>query len=138
MLSQSTLTSTVPRLGSQRGTIVNVASVAGHCIIPTAAHYVASKHSVVAMTRCDALKYSQSSIRINCVSPGAVWTPLVTEAGLPKAFLEMGAAQAPMKRYVEAGEVANAVVFLASAEKASAITGVNLSVDCGTQLLRTL
>jgi NAD(P)-dependent dehydrogenase (short-subunit alcohol dehydrogenase family) len=138
MLSQSPRTPTESRLASQRGTIVNIASVAGHCIIPTASHYVASKHSVVAMTRSDALKYSESSIRINCCSPGAVWTPLVTEAGLPQAFLDMGATQAPMKRYVEANEVANAVVFLASDDKASAITGVNLSVDCGTQLLRTL
>ena len=137
MLIQSPLPTNNPHLKSHRGSIVNVASVAGHCIIPTVSHYVASKHSVVAMTRSDALKHSQSSIRINCVSPGAVWTPLVTEAGLPKEFLEMGAAQAPMKRYVEASEVANAVVFLASSEKASAITGVNLSVDCGTQLLRT-
>jgi NAD(P)-dependent dehydrogenase (short-subunit alcohol dehydrogenase family) len=138
MISQSPRSSNLSQLASHRGTIVNVASVAGHCIIPTTSHYVASKHAVVAMTRSDALKYSQTSIRINCCSPGAVWTPLVTEAGLPQEFLDMGAAQAPMKRYVEANEVANAVVFLASDEKASAITGINLSVDCGTQLLRTI
>jgi NAD(P)-dependent dehydrogenase (short-subunit alcohol dehydrogenase family) len=126
-----------PSFGGQRGTIVNTASIAGNCIIPTTAAYGASKHAVVALTRCDALRHSKDSIRINCVSPGAVWTPMVSEAGLPQQFIDMGAAQSPMKRYVESKEAAEAILFLASPQ-ASAITGVNLPVDCGTQLLRSL
>jgi meso-butanediol dehydrogenase / (S,S)-butanediol dehydrogenase / diacetyl reductase len=61
---------------------------------------------------------------------------MVSEAGLPKHFIDMGAAQAPMKRYVNVVEAADAILFLASPQ-ASAISGINLPVDCGTQLLRT-
>jgi NAD(P)-dependent dehydrogenase (short-subunit alcohol dehydrogenase family) len=126
-----------PSFGGQRGTIVNTASIAGYCIIPTASPYAASKHAVVALTRCDALRHAQDAIRINCVSPGAVWTPMLSDGGLPKEFIELGAAMAPMKRYLQPIEVANAILFLAS-PKASAISGINLPVDCGTQLLRSI
>lgn len=123
--------------GAQRGAIINVASIAGHCIIPTTSPYTASKHAVVALTRCDALRHAQDAIRVNAVSPGAVWTPMVSAAGLPEEFVKLGASMAPMKRYLQPIEVANAILFLAS-PKASALTGVNLPVDCGTQLLRSI
>ena len=122
--------------GGQRGAIINTASIAGHCVIPTTAPYAASKHAIVALTRCDALRHAQDAIRVNCVSPGAVWTPMVSDSGLPQEFIDFGAAQSPMKRYLQPIEVANAILFLAS-PKASAISGVNLPVDCGLQLLRS-
>ena len=131
MLSQE------PSFAGQRGAIVNIASIAGHCIIPQAPGYAASKHAVVAISRCDALRHAQDKIRINCISPAATWTPMVSEGGLPKEFIEMGAFMAPMHRYGQPIEVANAVLFLAG-PKASAITGVNLPVDCGTALLRSM
>ncbi|EXJ56174.1 hypothetical protein A1O7_09105 [Cladophialophora yegresii CBS 114405] len=123
-------------VGDQRGAIVNVSSIAGNCIIPTTPAYAASKHAVVALSRCDALKYAQDGIRVNCVSPSAVWTPMVSEAGLPQEFLDMGAAQSPVKRYLQPREVADAILFMAS-PRATAILGANLPVDCGTQLLRS-
>lgn len=121
---------------NQRGTIINVSSIAGNCIIPTTPAYGASKHAVVALSRCDALRYAQDGIRVNCISPSAVWTPMVSNAGLPQEFIDMGAAQSPMKRYLQPTEVANAILFMAS-PRASAILGANIPVDCGTQLLRT-
>ncbi|ETI21718.1 hypothetical protein G647_08065 [Cladophialophora carrionii CBS 160.54] len=123
-------------VGDQRGAIINVSSIAGNCIIPTAPAYAASKHAVVALSRCDALKYAQDGIRVNCVSPSAVWTPMVSDAGLPQEFIDMGAAQSPVKRYLQPLEVAEAILFIAS-PKATAIIGANLPVDCGTQLLRS-
>lgn len=122
--------------GGQRGVIVNTSSIAGHCIIPTTAPYGASKHAVDALTRCDALRHAKDAIRVNCISPGAVWTPMVSEAGLPQQFIDMGAAQSPMKRYVTAEEAAYAILYLASPQ-ASALSGVNLPVDCATALLRS-
>lgn len=61
---------------------------------------------------------------------------MVSNAGLPQEFIDMGAALSPMKRYLQPIEVANAILFMAS-PRASAILGANLPVDCGTQLLRT-
>lgn len=121
---------------NQRGVIINISSIAGTCIIPTTPAYAASKHAVVALSRCDALKYAHEGIRVNCISPSAVWTPMVSEARLPQEFIDMGAAQSPMKRYLRPVEVANAVLFMAGI-KATAILGANLPVNCGTQLLRT-
>jgi len=126
----------VVSFGGQRGVIVNIASIAGHCIIPTAAAYGASKHAVVALTRCDALRHAQDAIRVNCVSPAATWTPMLSESELPREFLEFGARMAPMHRYMQPIEIANSILFLAG-PKATAITGVNLPVDCGNALLRS-
>ena len=123
--------------GGQRGVIVNTASIAGHCIIPTTSPYTASKHAVIALTRCDALRHAQDAIRINAVSPGPVWTPMISEGGLPREFIELGASMAPMKRYIQPIEVANTILFLAS-PKASALSGVNLPVDCGNTLIRSI
>lgn len=126
-----------PSFHNQRGSIVNTASIAGHCIIPTASGYGASKHAVVALTRCDALRHIQDGIRVNCVSPGPVWTPMLSGGGLPDEFIQLTKTLAPMNRFVEAREVADAILFLGG-PKASAISGVNLPVDCGNQLLRSM
>lgn len=126
-----------PSTNGPKGAIVNIASIAGHCIIPTAPAYGASKHAVVALTRCDALKHIQDGIRINCVSPGPVWTPMLSDGGLPEEFIQLTKVMAPMHRFVKAREVADAVLFLGGA-RASAISGVNLPVDCGNQLIRSM
>ena len=126
-----------PSFNNQKGSIVNTASIAGHCIIPTASPYGASKHAVVALTRCDALKHIQDGIRVNCVSPGPVWTPMLSEGGLPEEFIQATKTMAPMHRFVEAREVADAILFLGG-PRGSAISGVNLPVDCGNQLIRSM
>lgn len=119
-----------PAFNNQKGSIVNTASIAGHCIIPTAPAYGASKHAVVALTRCD-------GVRINCVSPGPVWTPMLSDSNLPKEFIELTKTMAPMHRFIEAREVADAMLFLGG-PRGSAISGVNLPVDCGNQLIRSM
>jgi NAD(P)-dependent dehydrogenase (short-subunit alcohol dehydrogenase family) len=126
-----------PSFHNQRGAIVNTASIAGYCIIPTASSYGASKHAVVALTRCDALKHIQDGIRVNCVSPGPVWTPMLSGGNLPEEFIELTKTMAPMHRFIEAREVADAIMFLAG-PRSSAISGVNLPVDCGNQLIRSM
>ncbi|KAI1617380.1 hypothetical protein EDD36DRAFT_423989 [Exophiala viscosa] len=126
-----------PSIANQKGSIVNTASIAGHCIIPTASPYGASKHAVVALTRCDALRHIQDGIRVNCVSPGPVWTPMLSEGGLPEEFIQLTKTMAPMHRFVEAREVADAILFLGG-PRGSAISGVNLPVDCGNQLIRSI
>jgi NAD(P)-dependent dehydrogenase (short-subunit alcohol dehydrogenase family) len=73
-------------------------------------------------------------IRVNCLSPGPIETPIFTRSGIPEAQLasmrEMMTQQIPMKRFGTSEECARAVLFLASSE-ASFITGIDLLVDGG-------
>ena len=61
------------------GAIVNTASVAGLVGLPTATHYVAAKHGVVGLTKTAAMEYAQDKIRVNCVNPGYIKTPMTDE-----------------------------------------------------------
>jgi NAD(P)-dependent dehydrogenase (short-subunit alcohol dehydrogenase family) len=118
------------------GVIVNTASFAGLCTLPSYAAYVSSKHAVVGLTKTAAVEYAARGIRINAVAPGAIPTPMLerTLAGLDPAqrtaALESVAGVSPMKRLGSVREVADAVLFLCSAQ-ASFITGVCLPVDGG-------
>jgi len=116
------------------GAIVNLASVYG---LVGAAHiggYGAAKGAVIALTRSAALECSQLgyAIRVNAVCPGYIDTGMTaaTEAALGYDPREAMAKQTPMKRMGHAGEVAEAIVFLAS-ERSSFTTGTTLTMDGG-------
>ena len=118
-------------LTQTRGAIVNVSSDAGvkgnyFCTL-----YSASKGAVVAFTKSLALELANIPIRVNCVAPGDVLTPM-TEAQLKHSgeTVEDLASVYPMLRIAKPEEVAEAIYFLAS-DKASFITGTVLSVDGG-------
>jgi NAD(P)-dependent dehydrogenase (short-subunit alcohol dehydrogenase family) len=110
------------------GAIVNTASIAGLVGLPTAAHYVAAKHGVVGLTKTAAMEYAQDGIRVNCVNPGYIDTPM-TKQTMETRFDEiMG--KVPMRRMGTPEEIANAVVWMCS-EKASFMTGSSQVVDGG-------
>jgi len=68
----------IPQMLKQGGgAIVNTASVAGLIGLAGRAAYVASKHGVVGITRTAVLEYAQQGIRVNCVCPGYIRTPMV-------------------------------------------------------------
>jgi NAD(P)-dependent dehydrogenase (short-subunit alcohol dehydrogenase family) len=134
MLQQDPLISTdqdVPN--GCRGSIVNTASIAGLGVLGGLSAYHASKHSVVSMTRVDARQFADNGIRVNCVCPGFVDTPMFRGSGLSDEYIEAAKSQAPMHRFVAASEVADGVLFL-SGSSASAITGVSLPIDAGALL----
>ncbi|HKT72054.1 MAG TPA: SDR family oxidoreductase [Steroidobacteraceae bacterium] len=113
-----------------RGSIVNIASVAGMRSAPLHA-YGAAKAGVIHMTTTLAAEWGRSGIRVNAVSPGYVLTPILQEAiarGLrdPKVMEENSA----LGRMVMPIEIAKSVAFLLS-DDASAITGINLPVENG-------
>ncbi len=113
-----------------RGSIVNIASVAGMRSMPLHA-YAPAKAAVIAMTECLAAEWGRSGVRVNAVSPGYTLTPAL-QAAIDKGERDVSALtdNSALGRMVTPEDVARAVAFLTS-EDASAITGINLPVDCG-------
>lgn len=110
------------------GTIVNNSSMAAyhsHAIYA----YSASKAGVIALTRCLAVGFAKDNIRVNCVAPGLMDTPLVAEIMNEKRIRRVQE-RVPLKRHGLAEETAATVLFLASAES-SFITGQTIPVDGG-------
>ncbi len=116
------------------GSIIINSSISGLAGIAGQGVYAPSKGALVQMTRQLAIEYATQGIRVNCVCPGTVDTPVLQrgmhESGDPKAFLAMLLAGHPMGRIGRSEEIAAAVAFLAS-EDASFITGAILPVDGG-------
>ena len=98
----------------------------------TFASYNASKAALLGLNRTMALELAQHGIRVNGVSPGFTHTDLTEKSVGPKLMAYMNGSfdRVPMRRLVKTDEVAAAFAFLAS-DDASAITGHNLTVDCG-------
>ncbi|KAF4812054.1 2-(R)-hydroxypropyl-CoM dehydrogenase [Colletotrichum siamense] len=114
----------------QRGSIVNIASQLGVVARPKAAPYCASKAAIINMTKSDAIDYSEDGIRVNCVCPGVIATPMTTANEELIQRLKPAVDIAPMKRMGTPEEVANAVLFLCSSQ-ASFVQGHALVVDGG-------
>jgi NAD(P)-dependent dehydrogenase (short-subunit alcohol dehydrogenase family) len=110
------------------GSIVNVSSIWGSVGIAGAAAYQASKGGVITLSRNAAISYVQDGIRVNTVSPGIVWTPLVERQG--DAINDVVVAATPMKRFGRPREIAYGILFLAS-DESSYITGADLAIDGG-------
>lgn len=109
------------------GTIVNNASMAAYYSYPTYA-YAVSKAGVVALTRCLAGGYARNNIRVNCVAPGLMNTPMVSE--IQTDSRRASVQRIPIQRQGRAEETANTVLFLAS-DESSYITGQTIQVDGG-------
>ena len=110
------------------GAIVNIASVMGLVGLPHTPAYSAAKGGVVQLTKVAALENAAHHIRVNCLCPGMIDTPMVQR--IPPAGRDDFVARQALHRLGTAEEVAAAAVFLAG-DAASFITGAALVIDGG-------
>ncbi len=123
----------LPALEASRGSIVNMASSAGLVGVGYAAAYCASKGGVVQLTRSLAVEYAARGVRVNCVCPGGVDTPLARNFLPPE-----GADRKILRRMMgllpevlaQPADVAALVAYLAS-DEARAVTGAAFPIDGG-------
>lgn len=98
--------------------------------------YCLSKAAVIQLTRCAAMELGPKGIRVNAVCPGVIdHTRIFSNAGLQDEMLDMAMELVrnvnPLRRTGNPDEVAQSIVFLASEERASFITGMSMSIDGG-------
>jgi NAD(P)-dependent dehydrogenase (short-subunit alcohol dehydrogenase family) len=118
--------------------VVNVSSVQAVGALPNSVAYVTSKHAIVGLTRALAIDHAVDNVRVNCVCPGAVDTPMFRSSmenieGLASLLQEIGDLHA-VGRIARPEEIAKLIVFLCS-EDASFITGGVYLVDGGMTAL---
>ncbi|MDH4846220.1 MULTISPECIES: SDR family NAD(P)-dependent oxidoreductase [Pseudomonas] len=119
------------------GSIVNTGSIASARGLAGSIAYTAAKHAVLGMVRTGAADLAGTNVRLNCVMPGMVDTPMLRkiihetfDGDLNKGLKGMGSVS-PMHRVAQPEEIAAGVVFLLS-DDASFINGVALPIDGGT------
>jgi NAD(P)-dependent dehydrogenase (short-subunit alcohol dehydrogenase family) len=116
------------------GAIVNIGSINSLMAMENEAAYDASKGGVLMLTRAIALDFAKAKIRVNCICPGAIETPML-KASLdtspdPKAARQSLTAKHPLRRTGTPDEVAQAALFLAT-DASSFVTGAVIPVDGG-------
>jgi meso-butanediol dehydrogenase/(S,S)-butanediol dehydrogenase/diacetyl reductase len=119
------------------GSVVNMASVAGHIGMSERAAYCATKAAVVGLSKAMAVDHAKEGIRVNCVAPGTTDTPYFSKISAhlsdPDAYRADLAARQPLGRLGRPEEIAAATLFLASDESSFA-TGSVLTVDGGMSI----
>ncbi|MGQ4618903.1 glucose 1-dehydrogenase [Nocardia sp. R7R-8] len=114
----------------QGGVIINNSSVNGIAGVTGADAYTAAKGGVVALTRTLAVEWGSRGIRVNCICPGAIETPMIAEALEDSEYAKAVRDDNPMKRLGKPEEIASVAVFLAG-DAASYVNGAILPVDGG-------
>lgn len=110
------------------GRIVNIASVAGKEGNPNASAYSASKAAIIAMTKSLAKELVDTGIRVNCITPAAVETPLFKQ--MSKEHIDFMLSKIPMQRFGQPEEIAALVAWLCS-EECSFSTGAVFDISGG-------
>jgi NAD(P)-dependent dehydrogenase (short-subunit alcohol dehydrogenase family) len=119
-------------LEARRGSIVNVASVAGLVAVADRAAYNASKHGLIGLTRTLAAEWGGRGVRVNAVCPGWVKTEMDASDQAGGTYNDADiAGRVPMARFASPGDVARAIAFLADDAESGFVNGHTLSVDGG-------
>lgn len=122
------------------GNVVNLSSTAGLRASLISPCYSATKGAIISLTKSLALAYAKYGIRINCICPGTIETPMATsffnlekDDRKRKNLIEKFIDRHPLGRFGTAEDVANGALYLAS-DVSSFITGINLVIDGGISL----
>ena len=118
------------RLQAAKGSVVNISSLAGSFGTFGNPAYGASKAGVIQLTQTLAVAWGKDGIRVNAVAPGYVATKITAVSKNNPQIDEGIVRRTPIGRWIEAEEIAGAVLWLAS-PFASAVTGQNIAVDGG-------
>ena len=119
-------------LARGRGSIVNVASVAGLAGISHRAAYNASKHGLIGLTQTLAAEWGGRGVRVNAVCPGWIKTEMDLKDQGSGAYSDQDIIdRVPMARFARPEDVAQAIAFLADSERNGFVNGVSLPVDGG-------
>lgn len=114
------------------GAIVNISSIAAfrpRGLTP----YTTAKGAVIALTRAMAIDHGPAGIRVNCIAPGPIYTPMVSSGGMDEALRERRRAASPLGVEGTGWDVGHAAVFLVS-DEARYVTGAVLPVDGGVSV----
>jgi NAD(P)-dependent dehydrogenase (short-subunit alcohol dehydrogenase family) len=118
------------------GSIINTASSAGLVGIPDCDAYTATKGATIALTRSLAVEYRPQGVRVNCIAPAGISTPMMAQSNLTddsfdeERFLGL---RSPSRRYGTPEEIAGIAAFLAS-DESSYVNGAVIVADGGTTI----
>ena len=119
-------------LARRRGSIVNVASIAGLAGVSRRSAYNASKHGLIGLTRTLAAEWGGRGVRVNVVCPGWIKTGLDDASQASGHYCDEDITdRVPMARFARAEDVAAAIAFLADGEQSAFVNGITLPVDGG-------
>jgi len=117
------------------GAIVNISSVSGLLGGHPSLLYPTSKTAVIGLTRAMAAHHALQGVRVNCIAPGTIYTPMVASRGMTPELRDARRTGTLLQVEGTAWDVAQAAVFLAS-DAARWITGIVLPVDAGATAAR--
>jgi NAD(P)-dependent dehydrogenase (short-subunit alcohol dehydrogenase family) len=119
-------------LQRRRGSIVNVASIAGLAGVADRSAYNASKHGLIGLTRTLAAEWGGRGVRVNAVCPGWVKTEMDVADQAGGSYTDQDITdRVPMGRFASPEDIANAIAFLADERQSGFINGHALAVDGG-------
>ena len=123
----------LPLLMKNGGSVINTASSAGMIGIPDCDAYTATKGAIVQLTKSMAAEYGRYKVRVNCIAPAAIMTPMMRQSNPENStfdeerFLKL---RTPLRRYGTAEESAKVALFLAS-DESSYLNGAIIVADGG-------
>ncbi|MDO4322988.1 MAG: SDR family oxidoreductase [Lachnospiraceae bacterium] len=120
----------IDKLKRSKGCIITIASCLGMVPELTSPLYCTTKAGLIMLTKCLAQQYADCGVRVNCVLPGPIDTPLLQKSFSDREAEKRCAERIPLKRIGQPEDVANMVAFLVS-EEAGYITGGAFPVDGG-------
>ena len=115
---------------NKAASIVFLASRAAESPSAGNAAYSATKGALISYAKCLALELAPRQVRVNCICPGMVWTPMITEGCIDTEHLEEAQAMYPLKRYGKPEDIAHLAVYLLS-DASSWMTGSCIDISGG-------